>query len=212
MQPARTIRARRPESAILGPRCDAAHGTVPKEHEVASAERPEPRGRDVNALLATLHRVERTIVIIAFSGMVGVVFADVLAREVTGIGLPWARQVGVYFNIVVVMFGIGLASASGSHLRPRFADGWLPARWEIQLAFLQHALFALFCVAFAIIATDMVITSVRLDQRSEILRLPVWPIQAVIPLVFGVTALRHGIYAVRPELRPTPPATGADDS
>lgn len=163
-------------------------------------------------LLAALHRVERTIVIVAFSGMVGVVFADVLAREVTGIGLPWARQVGVYFNIVVVMFGIGLASAAGSHLRPRFADGWLPARWEFQLAFLQHALFALFCVGFAAVATDMVITSVRLDERSEILRLPVWPIQAVIPLVFGIAALRHGIYAVRPELRPTAASSGTDDS
>ncbi len=166
----------------------------------------------MRGLLDSLHRVERVVVIIAFSGMVGVVFADVLAREVTGIGLPWARQVGVYFNIVVVMFGVGLASASGSHLRPRFADNWLPARWEFQLAFLQHALFALFCVAFTVIATDMVITSVRLDQRSEILRLPVWPIQAVIPLVFGVAALRHGIYAARPELRPMAPAAGTEQS
>lgn len=159
-------------------------------------------------LLASLHRAERAIVILAFAGMVGVVFADVLAREVTGVGLPWARQVGVYFNIAVVMFGIGLASASGSHLRPRFADNWLPSSWEPALAFVQHALFALFCLAFAAVAADMVLTSYRLDERSEILRLPVWPIQAVIPLVFLIAALRHGIYAARPELRPAPPVSG----
>lgn len=162
-------------------------------------------------LLESLQRAERTIVIAAFVGMVGVVFADVLAREVTGIGLPWARQVGVYFNIAVVMFGIGLASASGSHLRPRFADAWLPSRWEPGLAFLQHALFALFCLAFAVVAADMVFTSFRLDERSEILRLPVWPIQAVIPLVFLIAALRHGIYAARPALRPSPPTAGAGE-
>jgi TRAP-type C4-dicarboxylate transport system permease small subunit len=166
----------------------------------------------VKALLEWLHRAERAVVIIAFTGMVAVVFADVLAREVTGIGLPWARQVGVYFNIVVVMFGIGLASASGSHLRPRFADNWLPAHWEPGLAFVQHALFALFCLAFAAIAGDMVATSIRLDERSEILRLPVWPIQAVIPLVFLIAALRHGIYAVRRELRPAPPSAGTGEA
>jgi TRAP-type C4-dicarboxylate transport system permease small subunit len=166
----------------------------------------------MKGLLDSLQRAERTIVILAFCGMVGVVFADVLAREVSGIGLPWARHVGVYFNIVVVMVGIGLASASGSHLRPRFADGWLPSRWEPQLACLQHALFALFCIAFALVATDMVATSFRLDERSEILRLPVWPIQAVIPLVFLIAALRHGIYALRPDLRPAPPAAGTGEA
>lgn len=162
-------------------------------------------------LLDALHRVERAIVVVAFVGMAGVVFADVAARELTGVGLPWARQVGVYFNIFVVLFGIGLASASGSHLRPRFADHWLPARWEPQLAFLQHALFALFCVAFAVVAADMVVTTYRLDERSEILRLPVWPIQSVIPLVFLIAALRHGIYALRPALRPKAPDTAGSE-
>lgn len=166
----------------------------------------------MSGLLDLLYRLERAIVVVAFAGMVAVVFADVLAREVTGVGLPWARQVGVYFNIFVVMFGIGLASASGSHLRPRFADNWLPARWEPQLAFLQHALFALFCIAFAVVAADMVLTSIRLDERSEILRLPVWPIQAVIPIVFVIAALRHSIYALRPALRPVPPATGVEEA
>ncbi|MEJ2601717.1 MAG: TRAP transporter small permease [Gammaproteobacteria bacterium] len=162
----------------------------------------------MNRVLAVLSRFERAIVLVAFVGMVGVVFADVAARELTGVGLPWARQAGVYFNIFVVLFGIGLASASGSHLRPRFADHWLPARWERQLAFLQHALFALFCIGFAVVAADMVVTTYRLDERSEILRLPVWPIQSVIPLVFLIAAVRHGVYALRPSLRPLPPSAG----
>lgn len=165
----------------------------------------------MSGLLGALHRLERAIVIVAFTGMVAVVFADVLAREVTGVGLYWARQVGVYFNIVVVLFGIGLASASGSHLRPRFADNWLPARWEPRITFIQHALFSAFCLAFAAVAADMVYTSVLLGERSEILRLPVWPIQAVIPLVFTIAAVRHGLYAIRPELRPLSPAAGGDE-
>lgn len=163
-------------------------------------------------LLALLQRAERGVVVLAFTGMVAVVFADVLARELTGVGLPWARQAGVYFNILVVLFGIGLASASGSHLRPRFADGWLPARWERQISFIAEALFAGFCLAFALISLGVVTESAALDERSEILRLPVWPVQAMIPLVFLIAALRHGIYALRPALRPPLPSAGAAES
>lgn len=163
-------------------------------------------------LLALLQRAEKGIVVLAFAGMVAVVFADVLARELTGVGLPWARQAGVYFNIFVVLFGIGLASAAGSHLRPRFADGWLPARWEPQVSFLAEALFALFCLAFALVSLTVVTESAALDERSELLRLPVWPVQAVIPLVFLIAALRHGIYAWRPALRPPPPSAGSTET
>lgn len=165
----------------------------------------------VKTFLAMLHRAERAIVILAFCGMVSVVFADVLARELTGVGLPWARQVGVYFNIFVVLFGIGLASASASHLRPRFADGWLPARWEPQVGFLTEAVFAMFCLCFAIVSLGVVIESVQLDERSEIIRMPIWPVQAMIPMVFLIAAIRHAIYASVPSLRPMPPATSQAD-
>lgn len=82
-------------------------------------------------LLEWLHRAEQLITFAAFLVMIVVVFADVVSREVTGTGLHWARQAGVYANIFVVMFGIGIASAEGAHLRPRFADNWLPAQWKI---------------------------------------------------------------------------------
>jgi len=35
-----------------------------------------------------------------------------------------------------------------------------------------------------------------------VLGILVWPFQAVIPVAFGLAALRHGLYGLYPELRP----------
>jgi TRAP-type C4-dicarboxylate transport system permease small subunit len=133
---------------------------------------------------------------------VAVVFGDVAAREITGTGLHWARQAGVYANLFVVMFGIGLASADGAHLRPRFADGWLPAAWDPVLLRLREALMALFCAGFAAVAAGVVADSFVMGERSAVLRIVVWPFQLVIPVAFGLASLRHALYGLFPALRP----------
>lgn len=153
-------------------------------------------------------RVERVISFAAFLLMIAVVFADVASRELAGTGFYWARQVGVYANVLVVMFGIGLASADGAHLRPRFADGWLPARWNPVIQRLQELLMALFCLGFALVAARVVAESLALQERSDVLRTLVWPIQAVIPLVFGLAFVRHLLFALYPALRPAEVGTG----
>jgi len=142
------------------------------------------------------------VTFVAFLVLIGVIFADVLMREFTGSGLHWARQAGVYANLFVVMFGIGIASAGGAHLRPRFADGWLPARFEPLLIRLQDALMACFCLCFAVVAAVVVMDSYLLAERSVVLRILIWPFQAVVPVVFVIATVRHGLYAAFPSTRP----------
>ncbi len=156
------------------------------------------------AILERMGRFERAVTFGCFIVLIAVVFADVVSREIAGTGLHWARQVGVYANLFVIMFGIGLASSAGAHLRPRFADGWLPASWSGTLDRLQDGLMALFCLGFAVVAAGMVYEGFELTERSAVLGIVIWPFQAVIPLVFGLATFRHGVYALYPALRPVP--------
>ena len=156
----------------------------------------------VVAFLRRLRQLEGWLTFAAFAVMVVVVFADVVTREITGSGLLWARQVGVYANIFVVMLGFGLASADGTHLRPRFADNWLPRRWDGAITHVQELLMALFCLAFCVVASQVLAETFALQERSVVLRVVVWPIQAVIPLAFAIATVRHGLYAIWPVLRP----------
>ena len=164
-------------------------------------------------LLVRIGLAERIITFAAFSLLIAVIFGDVLMREITGSGVHWARQAGVYANVFIVMFGFGVASAGGAHLRPRFADGWLPARFDPVMVRLQDGLMAGFCLCFALIAIVVVKDSYLLSERSVVLRILIWPFQAVIPIVFVIASLRHSLYAVFPGLRPAESggaATGAD--
>lgn len=164
-------------------------------------------GEIVERWLGRITAAERALTCAAFLALIVAVFADVLSREVTGTGLHWARQTGVYANVIVVMFGLGLASAGGSHLRPRFADNWLPARLAPVLERANDVGMALFCIAFAVVAVTVVADSFALQERSVALRVAVWPFQAAVPLAFLLAGLRHLAYAVYPGLRPT--AVGA---
>lgn len=153
-------------------------------------------------LLRLLQACERWLAISAFLILIVVIFADVLNRELTGSGLYWASQIGVWANILVVMAGFGLASADGAHLRPRITDAWLPDSWQPALHTLQHSCMALFCICIALLAARVVGESWRLGEVSIDLFWPIWPIQMFLPLAFGVAALRHSLYVLYPSLRP----------
>ena len=156
----------------------------------------------VERVLGRLRLAELGVTFAAFAVLASVVFADVLMREFTGSGLSWARQIGVYANVVVTIVGIGLASSGGSHLRPRFADGWLPAAWNPMLVRVGEWLTAIFCLGFSWVALRVVLETHALDERSVVLRLIVWPFQSVLPLAFLIAAARHAAYGTWPGLRP----------
>lgn len=156
------------------------------------------------AFLDRLRVIEQSLCFIAFLIMAGALIYDVLKREITGSGAFGAPQVGVVGMIVVSYIGIGLASAAGSHYRPRFADNLLPKSFEPLLIRLGEFGFAAFCGFIAFVATKVSIESYNLDDVNAVLRNPIWPVQAIIAAGFGLVALRHFLYGVFPALIPHP--------
>ncbi len=152
--------------------------------------------------LDMIGRWEQRISAAAFLVLTAVLAADVFSRELTGTGLVWARQVGVYANLLLTLAGLGIASAAGAHLRPRFADGWLPIRFHHTAARLQECVMAGACALFALLGVLATHETFTLAERTSLPDWPVWPFQVVIPLVFAVAALRHGCFALWPALRP----------
>ena len=146
------------------------------------------------SILRLLQKLQTAIVLAAFAVLVLVVFADVVSRELTGAGLYWASQTGVWANVLVVMGGFGLASAAGGHLRPRFADNWLPATWSTAVACLQHVVMAAFCFAIGWLALSVTYETWELGEVSIQLMLPVWPVQLFLPAAFLCAGIQHIIY------------------
>ena len=161
-------------------------------------------------ILSRLTLIEKWMTFTAFLILVVVMFADVAIRELSGTGLHWSRQIGVYANLFVVMFGLGVASSESAHLRPEFADNWLPESWNPILERFQEGLMCLFCLVFSIVATQVVIETFNDDVQSMVLRIAIWPFQAIIPIAFFMTSIRNLIYTMYPNLRPVIPINNGD--
>ena len=152
--------------------------------------------------LEKVYRFEKAVAVFAFSVMTLVIIADVIIRKFVGVGIAGAMRIAVYAMIVTALISFGLASQKGRHLRPKFADNFLPKSWEFQIISVQESLHALLCLVFAVVAVDVVYETYLLRETSRMLRIVIWPMQSVIPLAFFVGFVRHALYAVFPEIRP----------
>ena len=157
-----------------------------------------------HALLALIGSVERGLAVFLFAAMTIIMIADVGLREIRGIGVHGASQIAVYCFVALSMIGIGMASATASHLRPRFVDRLFPPKYEDFLRRLQEVVMTGFCLVVASVATNIVAETHALGEVSPALRIEIWWIQAVIPLVFYVATIRHALYAIFLDLKPVP--------
>jgi C4-dicarboxylate transporter, DctQ subunit len=152
--------------------------------------------------LAGLGLFERIACGVAFVVMAGALIADVGMREITGAGILGAPQVGVIGMIAVAMFGFGLAASTGGQLRAKFFDGLVPRSLEVSVGRIADLITAAMLALLAWLASMMMAESAALRDVTSVLRWPIWPMQAIIVVSFGLNAIRYLLFATYPELRP----------
>jgi len=163
------------------------------------------------------HQGECWLAVAAFGFMTAILLLDVFGREFVG---PFLRLIGIepgatgifaaqklsVFALVIGSFaGIGIATATGSHLVPRFAFGWVPASWGPAMDRIADVLTGLFLIAVTWYGFKFVGSSLKTELRAPVLDWPVWPVQVAIPLGFLSAAGRYFLYALWPALKPLPP-------
>jgi TRAP-type C4-dicarboxylate transport system permease small subunit len=159
-----------------------------------------------SALLSALRQAERWSTTAAFVLMVAVLGWDILGRELLSGGKIWATPIAVYANVFIAFIGMGVASAGGAHLRPRFMDGLAPKAWHGALDRIGDFGFALFALGAALLCWRMLRETIELQETDPVLQWQVWPFQIILVVAFGIAVLRHSLYGVFPALRPLPAA------
>ena len=154
------------------------------------------------ALLAALLRLEQWGTTLAFAAMVGVLGWDIFGRELLGSGKIWATPIAVYANVFLSFIGMGIASAAGAHLRPRFLDRCAPRALDGAFDRLTDAGFALFCIGAGVLCWRVLNESIALQETDPVLQWQIWPFQGFLVAAFALATVRHTLYASWPELRP----------
>lgn len=156
--------------------------------------------------LTGLSYLEATVCVLAFSTAAIALIADVLGREFFGHGIFGAQRVAVWATAIAGLVGFGLVTAESGHLRPQFADGWLPKAFEPVIGRVADLVSASICLLIGWYAIEFVRSSFALGERGVAITILVWPIQVILPWMFLSSALRYLCFAAWPQLKPSPKA------
>lgn len=168
-------------------------------------------------LLAVWHRVECWVAVVCFSFIAVILVLDVMGREFVGpflgflgldvgpTGIFASQRLSIYALVVGAFAGIGIATATGSHLVPRVGFGWAPKRWGPAMDRLADIITGAFLLGVTYYGFLFVESSYTVDLRAPVLDWAVWPFQLAIPLGFLSAACRYFVYAIWPVLRPSLP-------
>jgi len=167
-------------------------------------------------LVELWHRVECVVAVAAFGFIAVVLIGDVLGREVLGpfyrafgikgqAGVYAAQKMSVYALVVGSFAGVGIATATGSHLLPRIGFGWVPKAWGPVVDRAADVVTGAFMCGVAWYGWVYVQSSMSADLRAQAFNIPIWPVQSMIPLGFLSAGLRYFLFAAWPALRPLPP-------
>jgi TRAP-type C4-dicarboxylate transport system permease small subunit len=175
-----------------------------------------PAPQAAKRFLEVWHRAECLIAVFAFSAIAALLILDVAGRELLGPIYKWlnikastgvygAQKLSVYALVLASFCGIGIATATSSHLLPRVGFGWIPKAWGPSMDRFADLLTGLFMLGVAYYGFVFVASTMSTGLRAQAFNIPVWPFQLAVPLGFLSAAVRYLCFAQWPAVRPVPP-------
>ncbi len=137
-----------------------------------------------------LARAEEIFLAAALGVMILVVFADFALRETINQGLVWAKELAVYLLVWVGFVGASLAVHKRRHLVVQAGEKWFPPSMRKWTSLVACLITALLCLLLAWLALRFVLETRQVGEVSLGMGMPLWIVQAVIPLAFLLIGLR----------------------
>lgn len=171
----------------------------------------------VTKTLTLWHRIECWIAVLCFVFIASLLIIDVMYREVYGPLMDWlnlskgsgglfgAQKLAVFALVLGSFAGIGIATATGSHLVPQVAFGWFPQRWNTFINRVADILTGLVFLIAAWYGVQFALSTKEFGMIVQVINTSPWLVQMVIPLGFISAGLRYFIFAIWQDARPLPP-------
>jgi len=136
-----------------------------------------------------LHRGEDSVVSLALAFMALLPLSDLLLRPIIGVGFPGSNTLVQHLTLAVGLLGGAIAAREGRLLALSTGAQFLPGRLRTAAALftagVAGAVTALLCLA-----SVQLVLSERTGGKTLIGDIPVWVAQLLLPIGFGLVALR----------------------
>ena len=144
-----------------------------------------------------IDRIERVLLTVLVTGMVGLSALQILLRNIWHTGLNWVEPLLGMALLWLTMLGALAAAGMGRHLAIDLAAALLPRRGSAWLARATSLFAAIVCVLLAWAAGRYVGFQREMDI-TLLLGAPVWKYYMVIPVVFWLMAIRFAVRVLAP--------------
>lgn len=139
-----------------------------------------------------LDRIEEWIIVLMLAAMTLLTFTQVVMRYVFNHGWTWALELTTVFFAVMIFVGISYGVRVGAHI----GIDALVSRLQPTTRRAVSIGVVLLCLLYAgiVIYGSMIYVSKMREVGVELedLPIPIWAVRAILPLGFGLLALRFG--------------------
>ncbi len=160
--------------------------------------------------IRALRLVEDAILVSLLTAMIGLSAAQILLRNLFETGLPWADPLLRLMVLWLALAGALAATRENRHIRIDLLSRFLSGAMNRAADRLASVFTAGICALLAWHGGRLVWFEYQ-DGTTVGAGIPAWVAQIVIPLGFGLMALRFALLALKPA-EPRPPATGESPS
>jgi len=150
----------------------------------------------ISRLLRATALVEDALLVLILAAMVGLAATQIVLRNLFDGAILWADpmlRVGVLW---VGMIGAMVATRSDKQISVDAVSRFLPARWKARVRIITDLFTAVVSAVVAWSALRLVLDD-RAAGGTAVAFVQVWVCEAILPLAFGVIALRYLLFAIK---------------
>jgi TRAP-type C4-dicarboxylate transport system permease small subunit len=135
-------------------------------------------------------KIEKVFLIIALSVMTLVVFFDFVLREFFDSGFIWAKELAAFLMIWVGFVGASYATKQNKHLVVGIPEKLFPKKVLPYVSHFVNLFIFMVTIFLAYLGFIYVAETKEFGETSLVLGIPLWIVQAVIPVSLVSIAVR----------------------
>jgi len=152
-------------------------------------------GPHLERIQVVLHRIEDSLLVAILILMIGLTALQILLRNLFGGGIIWGDILVRVLVLWIGLVGAMVATRQNKHISIDLVARYLPKVFSLPVKAVVELFAAVVC-ALAAYYSFIFVYAEFYDGGTAFGKVPVWVCQAIMPLGFGVMALRFLIMSL----------------
>jgi len=138
---------------------------------------------------AKISKVEKLLITILMTLMILTAFSQIVLRNFFATGIDWGDALVRYLVVWVAFIGAAIATREGKHISIDLLSRWLTGTGNMAVQALSSLFSAAICGLLTVAAARFIWFEAQMGSTT-FLNLPVWLPELIMPVTFGLMALR----------------------